>query len=59
MVKITEKTYGPALVLLDRLIDGVGTDESHHLYSVLDSLGDAVIDFERDRFPTPVFPKNS
>ncbi len=48
-----EKEYDQAIDRLDRLIDDVGTDVSHPLYSLLDTLGTLIHDYEEKHYPMP------
>ena len=48
-----EREYDLALQLLNSLIDEVGTDEGHPLYSLLDTLGAVVHVWEEQHSPIP------
>ena len=48
-----EQEYDLALERLDSLVDEVGTDEQHPLYSLLDTLGAVVHAWEEQHHPMP------
>lgn len=48
-----EQDYDLALERLNDLIDEVGTDEGHPLYSLLDTLGTVVHAWEEQHYPMP------
>ena len=48
-----EDDYDLAVARLNRLLDEVGTDEEHPLYSLLDTLGTLVHDYEEQHHPMP------
>ena len=48
-----EQDYDLALERLDGLIDEVGTDEEHPLYSLLDTMGTVVHAWEEQHYPMP------
>ena len=48
-----EQDYDLALERLNSLIDEVGTDEGHPLYSLLDTLGTLVHAWEEQHYPMP------
>lgn len=48
-----EQEYDQALARLNSLIDEVGTDERHPLYSLLDTLGTVVHAWEEQHCPMP------
>ena len=48
-----ERDYDLALERLNSLIDEVGTDEGHPLYSLLDTLGTVVHAWEEQHHPMP------
>ena len=48
-----ERDYDLALERLNDLIDEVGTDEGHPLYSLLDTLGTVVHAWEEQHYPMP------
>ena len=49
----SERDYDLALERLNGLIDEVGTDEGHPLYSLLDTLGIVVHAWEEQHYPMP------
>ena len=49
----SERDYDLALERLNGLIDEVGTDEGHPLYSLLDTLGTVVHAWEEQHYPMP------
>ena len=49
----SEQDYDMALGCLNGLIDEVGTDEGHPLYSLLDTLGTVVHAWEEQNHPMP------
>ena len=49
-----ELEYQAAVVRLNRLIDDVGTDETHPLYDLLDTLGVVIAAYEERHYPTPL-----
>ena len=48
-----ELEYEQAVARLNRLIDEVGTDESHPLYELLDTLGTVIHAYEERYYPMP------
>src|SRR5258708_22838985 len=48
-----EGEYEQAVERLNRLLDEVGTDEQHPLYTLLDTLGTLVYDYEEQHYPVP------
>jgi HTH-type transcriptional regulator/antitoxin HigA len=48
-----EKEYDLAVERLNSLIDEIGTDESHPLYELLDTLGTLIHTYEEERHPIP------
>lgn len=46
-----DETYRNAVLRLNRLLDEVGTDESHPLYELLDTLGVLIHAYEEEYFP--------
>jgi HTH-type transcriptional regulator/antitoxin HigA len=48
-----EQDYDTAIELLNQLVDEVGTDEAHPLYSLLDTLGTVLHEYEEERLPMP------
>ena len=49
----TESEYDRAVERLNGLVDEVGTDEQHPLYSLLDTLGTVVHAYEERHHPVP------
>ena len=49
----SEMEYNQAVEHLNALIDEVGTDESHPLYNLLDTLGTLVHAYEEQHYPMP------
>jgi HTH-type transcriptional regulator/antitoxin HigA len=48
-----EREYDLAVELLNRLLDEVGTDEAHPLYTLLDTLGTLIHAYEEEHHPIP------
>ena len=48
-----EEEYDLAVERLNGLIDEVGTDEDHPLYSLLDTLGTVINAYEEENYPMP------
>src|ERR671924_350372 len=48
-----EREYDLAVERLNRLLDEVGTDEEHPLYTLLDTLGTLIHAYEEEHHPTP------
>src|SRR5579864_2519908 len=48
-----EDEYDLAVERLNHLLDEVGTDEQHPLYSLLDTLGTLLHDYEEQHYPMP------
>jgi HTH-type transcriptional regulator / antitoxin HigA len=48
-----EREYDLAVERLNRLLDEVGTDEEHPLYTLLDTLGTLIHAYEEDHHPIP------
>jgi HTH-type transcriptional regulator / antitoxin HigA len=48
-----EHEYDLAVELLNRLLDEVGTDEQHPLYTLLDTLGTLIHAYEEQHYPMP------
>ena len=48
-----EKEYNVAVQRLNELLDEIGTNEKHHLYSLLDTLGTLVHAYEEEHYPIP------
>ncbi len=48
-----EDEYDQAVERLNRLLDEVGTDEQHPLYTLLDTLGTLLHDYEEQHHPMP------
>ena len=46
-----EKDYDAAIKLLNELLDEIGDNEQHPLYSYLDTLGTVIESYENDHFP--------
>jgi len=49
----SEQEYDEAVGRLNGLIDEVGTDEHHPLYSLLDTLGTVIHAYEDEHYPMP------
>lgn len=49
----TEAEYDQAVERLNELIDEIGTDESHPLYELLDTLGVMIQHYEEEHYPMP------
>ena len=49
----SEQEYDLAVERLNYLIDEVGTDESHPLYELLDTLGTLIHAYEEHHYPVP------
>lgn len=49
----SEQDYDDSIVRLNELIDEVGTDESHPLYTLLDTLGVLIHAYEQEHYPVP------
>jgi len=49
----SEDEYDRAVVRVNQLIDEVGTDESHPLYELLDTLGTLIYTYEEKQHPMP------
>lgn len=49
----SEQDYDNSVTRLNELIDEVGTDESHPLYTLLDTLGVLVHAYEQEHYPIP------
>ena len=49
----SEQDYDDSVERLNDLIDEVGTDETHPLYTLLDTLGILIESYERSHFPMP------
>jgi len=49
----TENEYDLAVERLNYLLDEVGTDETHPLYELLDTLGTLIYAYEERNFPLP------
>ena len=50
---LTHKEYEQALEKLNTLIDEVGTDEEHPLYTLLDTLGILIEAYEEEHYEIP------
>ena len=48
-----EREYGLAIERLNTLIDEVGTNENHPLYTLLDTLGILIHAYEEQHYPIP------
>lgn len=48
-----EKEYDIAVKRLNELLDEIGTNEKHPLYSLLDTLGTLVHAYEEEHYPIP------
>ena len=46
-----EKDYENAVKILDKLLDSVGTNENHPMYSYLDTLGTLIGEYEDEHLP--------
>ncbi len=49
-----EREYDRAVKLLNELLDEIGTNERHPLYSFMDTLGTLIEAFEEEHHPVPV-----
>ena len=48
-----EREYNAAVKRMNELLDEIGTDEKHPLYSLLDTLGTLIHAYEEEQFPMP------
>lgn len=48
-----EREYNAAINRLNELLDEIGTNEKHPLYSLLDTLGTLVHAYEEEHYPIP------
>lgn len=48
-----EREYQEAVERVENLIDGIGTDERHPLYELLDTLGTLIHAYEEKYYPMP------
>jgi HTH-type transcriptional regulator/antitoxin HigA len=48
-----EREYDDAVGRMNELLDEIGTDESHPLYSLLDTLGTLIQAYEEEHHPIP------
>ena len=48
-----EREYNAAVRRLNELLDEIGTNENHPLYSFLDTLGTLVYAYEEEHYPIP------
>ena len=48
-----EREYDAAVERLNQLLDEIGENESHPLYSLLDTLGTLIQAYEEEHFPVP------
>ena len=49
-----EKDYDAAVKRLNELLDEIGTNEKHPLYTLLDTLGTLIHAYEEEHYPIPV-----
>lgn len=49
-----ERDYNAAVIRMNELLDEIGTNEKHPLYSLLDTLGTLIHAYEEEHFPIPV-----
>jgi HTH-type transcriptional regulator/antitoxin HigA len=49
----SEKDYDAAVKRLNELLDEIGTNEKHPLYTLLDTLGTLVHAYEEEHYPIP------
>jgi HTH-type transcriptional regulator/antitoxin HigA len=49
-----ERDYNAAVKRMNELLDEIGTNEKHPLYSLLDTLGTLIHAYEEEHFPIPV-----
>ena len=49
-----EQDYDASVTRLNELIDEVGTDESHPLYTLLDTLGVIIHAYEQEHYPSHI-----
>ena len=52
----SEHDYDLAVECMNTLLDEVGTDERHPLYSLLDTLGTVIHAYEEEHYPMPECP---
>ena len=48
-----EREYNAAVKRMNELLDEIGTNEKHPLYSMLDTLGTLIHAYEEEHFPIP------
>jgi HTH-type transcriptional regulator/antitoxin HigA len=48
-----EREYSAAVKRLNELLDEIGDNEKHPLYSLMDTLGTLVHDYEEEHYPIP------
>jgi len=48
-----EREYNAAVKRMNELLDKIGTNEKHPLYSLLDTLGTLIHAYEEEHFPIP------
>ena len=48
-----EREYNAAVKRMNELLDEIGTNEKHPLYSLLDTLGTLIHVYEEEHFPMP------
>jgi len=49
----TEREYDTAVERMNELLDEIGENEKHPLYSLLDTLGTLIHSYEEEHFPIP------
>ncbi len=49
----SERDYNAAIERMNELLDKIGTDEKHPLYSLLDTLGTLIHAYEEEHYPIP------
>jgi HTH-type transcriptional regulator/antitoxin HigA len=52
-----EEEYDAAVKLLNELLDEIGDNEEHPLYSLLDTLGNLIWVYDEKHYPMDKFPK--
>lgn len=48
-----ERDYNAAVIRMNELLNEIGTNEKHPLYSLLDTLGALIHAYEEEHFPIP------